>query len=87
MHGDDMRYYKITDNGYITAIGTGSGGTEITEEEYTTIYDTVLDRPSDSPFTWYRLKEDLTWEAYAVEPPAHEDAETEDILEALEGII
>lgn len=30
-----MRYYKRTDaNGKLTAIGTGSGGTEITAEEY-----------------------------------------------------
>ena len=30
-----MRYYKMTDtDGRLTAIGTGSGGTEITEEEY-----------------------------------------------------
>lgn len=30
-----MRYYKMTDaDGNLTAIGTGSGGVEITEEEY-----------------------------------------------------
>lgn len=30
-----MRYYKMTDtDGNLTAIGTGTGGTEITEEEY-----------------------------------------------------
>lgn len=30
-----IRYYKTTDiDGNLTAIGTGSGGTEITEEEY-----------------------------------------------------
>lgn len=30
-----MRYYKMTDaDGNLTAIGTGSGGTEITAEEY-----------------------------------------------------
>ena len=30
-----MRYYKMTDaEGNLTAIGTGSGGTEIVEEEY-----------------------------------------------------
>ena len=30
-----MRYYKMMDaNGNLTAIGTGSGGVEITEEEY-----------------------------------------------------
>ena len=30
-----MRYYKMTDaDGKLTTIGTGTGGTEITEEEY-----------------------------------------------------
>lgn len=33
--GHMMRYYKMTDaDGKLTAIGTGSGGTEITAEEY-----------------------------------------------------
>ena len=29
-----MRYYKLTDGERLTAIGTGTGGTEITAEEY-----------------------------------------------------
>ena len=33
-----IRYYKTTDtDGKLTAIGTGSGGTEITAEEYTAL--------------------------------------------------
>ena len=33
-----MRYYKMTDaEGNLTAIGTGFGGTEITEAEYTAL--------------------------------------------------
>lgn len=33
-----MRYYKITDtDGHLIAIGTGSGGVEITEDEYTAL--------------------------------------------------
>ena len=33
-----MRYYKMTDaDGKLTAIGTGSGGVEITAEEYTAL--------------------------------------------------
>ena len=33
-----MRYYKMTDaDGNLTAIGTGAGGTEITEAEYTAL--------------------------------------------------
>lgn len=36
--GGIMRYYKITDtDGHLIAIGTGSGGVEITEDEYTAL--------------------------------------------------
>jgi hypothetical protein len=32
-----MRYYKNIENSYILAIGTGGGGTEITEAEYASV--------------------------------------------------
>ena len=37
-----MRYYKMTDtDGKLTAIGTGSGGVEITAEEYAELSDKI----------------------------------------------
>ena len=37
-----MRYYKITDaDGNLTAIGTGTGGTEITAEEYDALAEEI----------------------------------------------
>ena len=40
-----MRYYKMTDaDGNLTAIGTGSGGTEITEAEYTALADEITQK-------------------------------------------
>ena len=37
-----MRYYKMTDaDGNLTAIGTGTGGTEITAEEYDTLAEEI----------------------------------------------
>lgn len=40
--GAVMRYYKITnDVGELMLIGTGLGGTEITEEEYNTLSDEI----------------------------------------------
>ena len=40
-----MRYYKITDaDGNLTAIGTGAGGTEITEAEYTALADEITQK-------------------------------------------
>ena len=32
-----MRYYKMLNGAYLIAIGTGAGGTEITEAEYNTL--------------------------------------------------
>ena len=40
-----MRYYKRTDaDGNLTAIGTGAGGTEITEAEYTALADVITQK-------------------------------------------
>ena len=40
-----MRYYKMTDtDGNLTAIGTGSGGVEITAEEYTALSDEIAEK-------------------------------------------
>ena len=56
-----MRYYKQTSNNYIIAIGTGYGGTEISEAEYNDIMTIIQNRPADEG-KGYRLKTDLTWE-------------------------
>lgn len=64
-----MRYYKTIDNGFITVIGTGAGGTEITEAEYNEILAVIQSKPPRTETTDYRLREDLTWEEYEVEPP------------------
>lgn len=63
-----MRYYKQVENGYIASIGTGDGGTEITEAEYTEIMTVIQNRPQETQTTGYRLKENLTWESYEKEP-------------------
>ena len=40
-----MRYYKMTDaDGKLTAIGTGTGGTEITVEEYTVLAEEIAEK-------------------------------------------
>ena len=64
-----MRYYKLIDASFIRAIGTGNGGTEITEDEYNTILAAIHSKPAATETTDYRLREDLTWEAYEIEPP------------------
>ena len=79
-----MRYYKQIENGYILAIGTGGGGTEITEQEYNSIMTVIQNKPQGTATTDYKLKTDLTWEEYEL-PPEPEDEEIGD-EEAL-GII
>lgn len=80
-----MRYYKIINNGYLIAIGNGSGGTEITAEEYAELLNIIHNKPTAESGYDYRLKADLTWEKYELPPMPEEDEEatTEDYEAAL----
>lgn len=71
----DTRYNKHISGDEIIAIGTGVGGTEITKVEYDEIMAIIQNRPS-ADGKGYRLKTDLTWEAYDLPPvpePSDED--------------
>jgi len=73
-----MSLYKRIADGYIEAIGENIGGAEITEAEYNEIRSVLPTKPPSEGDTDYRLREDLTWEAYTVEPepePDLDDAE------------
>lgn len=39
-----MRYFEIIENGYLISIGTGSGGTEITESEYNALLSMIREK-------------------------------------------
>ena len=70
-----MRFFKIIQNYSVTAIGTGPGGTEITESEYNDIMAIIQSCPK-AEGKGYRLKTDLTWEEYDLPPkpePSDED--------------
>lgn len=70
-----VRYYKQTSDNYIIAIGTGAGGTEVTKVEYDEIMAIIQSCPNVED-KGYRLKTDLTWEAYDLPPepePSDED--------------
>jgi len=82
-----VRFYKIITGGYITAIGTGTGGEEITEQEYNEILNVIRNKPQATATTDYMLKENLTWEAYTLEPVPEPDPTPEEIAEALEAIL
>lgn len=79
-----MRYYKNIDGDYLVSIGTGSGGEEITKEEYENLLSIIRNRPTPEEGYDYRLRTDLTWEL--VEAPVVDDdakATETDYLEAL----
>ena len=67
------RYYIMYDdsNSYIIAIGTGYGGTEITEDEYNSLLTLIRNRPTPPSGKDYKLTTSLEWEEYDL-PPAPE---------------
>ena len=72
-----MRFYKHIENGYILGIGTGTGGTEITESEYNEIMAVIRNHPVRDGYG-YRLKTDLTWEEYELPKPDPDDEISEE---------
>ena len=80
-----MRYYKLIENGYFLGVGVGTGGIEITEEEYNSLLEIILNHPEVPEGYGYCLKEDLTWEL--IPPlPAKEEAQEADYQNALESL-
>lgn len=72
-----MRYYaQYDDSGYLTTIGTGNGGTEITEARYNELLGIIRNRPQSPEGYDYHLTADLEWELYEL-PPVESDELTE----------
>lgn len=70
--------YKIIENGYIQAIGTGAcpeNGTVIDRVEFNALLTIMQSRPVPEAGYDYRLRTDLTWEL--VEAPAHDPGNEE----------
>ena len=80
-----MRFYKQILDGYILTVGTGMGGTEITESEYNKIMTAIQNCPQEKDAIGYRLKTDLTWEQYEKEPEPEPEPDAEEILSILTG--
>lgn len=79
-----MRYYKNMEDGYITAVGIGPGGEEITAEEYADILAVTKAKPTPTEGKDHHLTEALEWEEY--DKPVEDDdpeATVEDYLAAL----
>lgn len=78
-----MTFFKTLDNGYISGIGTGNGGTEITESEYNAIMRKIQSKPTDPDGYVYRLQADnLEWELVELPPAPEYEPTTEDKAEA-----
>ena len=79
------KYFKRTEDSYITLIGKGEDAEDISREEYEKILAVIENRPTAEPGLIYRLRTDLTWELYEVPPVADEDVEAteEDYISAL----
>jgi hypothetical protein len=84
-----MDYFKSVVDGYILGVSAGNGKTKITESEYNDILRVIHNRPSATETVDYRLREDLTWEEYEVEPdgdpPVTEDIDDAEALNIILG--
>lgn len=57
-----LKYYKVIENDYITAVGINIEGVEIDKSEYDNLLNIIRNKPTASDGHDYRLKTDLTWE-------------------------
>ena len=77
-------FYKYINDNFIIGVGTGSGGEEISEQEYNSILDTINNRPESPEGYSYRLTTSLEWELCEVpktEPTVEEIIESEEDYE------
>jgi hypothetical protein len=82
-----MRYYKLIEDGYLTAIGTGNGGISTTEEEYNSLLEHIHNKPEAEEGYGYRLKEDLTWELYELPIVPEEEISSDELMTMIEGVL
>lgn len=74
---------EFSKDGYIVCIGDGQGGTEISDERYHAIISAFNSKPQSTETTDYKLRVDLTWEAYAIPEPQPEPEPDIDDSEAI----
>lgn len=77
-------FYKYINDNFIIGVGTGSGGEEISEQEYNSILDKINNRPEAPEGFSYRLTTSLEWELCEV--PKTEPTTAEEIIEIEEDI-
>ena len=77
-------FYKYISDKYIIGVGTGSGGEEITEQEYNNILEKINNRPEAPEGYSYRLTSAMEWKLCEV--PKIEPTLDEEIIEIEEDI-
>lgn len=94
-----MKYFAQYENGILTAIGTGSGGTEITESEYNALLSEIREKAAlvdrlysgeitidDVPSEWQEEIQRRVDERIAAEGSAEEqDISAEEALDIILG--
>lgn len=96
-----MRYYKLIENNYILAIGTGPGGVEITEAEYNALLTEIREKASlvnqlysgeitisDVPEAWQEeIQRRVEERIAAVGEAAEQDISAEEALREIEEVL
>lgn len=82
-----MRFFKDCSDGIIYTIGKGACGSEISETEYNNILSIIRHKPLGTETVDYRLREDLTWEEYIIEPFDSPEETVDDKAEAYDILI
>lgn len=75
-------FYKYINDKYIIGVGTGSGGEEITEQEYNALLDKINNRPEAPEGYSYRLTTAMEWKLCEV--PKTKPTAEEEIIESEE---
>ena len=81
-----MRYFETHNGNYISTFGVADfGGETITEERYSALTEAVQNAPEDTETIGHRLKTDLTWEEYEIEPVTNPDISDGEAFEIIFG--
>ena len=80
-----MRYYKMIEDGIVVGIGSGTGGVEILQEEYESLFQIILSKPMAPVGCELVLTTALQWESRPLPPEEDEELTDTQALEIITG--